>query len=1389
MESPEAYLPIDRCHAIARGQDLPDRTSGASLFADISGFTPLTEALVQEHGPKHGAEEIARKLNKVYDALIRQVHGYSGSVISFSGDAITCWFEGDDGRQSTTCAFEMQQAMAQFAQEPMPRAVTESLAVKIAVTAGPARRFVVGDPKIQLLDVLAGATLDRMAKAEKRARKDEVVVGEEVIQHRGDEARIAEWRIDEVTQQRFAVVSKVKGQNDMLVEPIPLPSLTEEQTRPWLLPPVYERLRAGQGHFLAEILPAVALFLKFGEIDYDQDNTAGEKLDSFVRWVQDILARFGGYLIQLTNGDKGSYLYAAFGAPLAHDDDPARAVAAALELRSLPPELDFITSVQIGISQGRMWTGAYGGSTRCTYGVLGDEVNVAARLMSEARSGQVLVTQRVADATGGLYHFRDLESVPVKGKQVRIPVSLALGIKPPAPPGLSTPYKHPLVGREKELAQMAQVLEAALVSEGQILRVEGAAGIGKSHLVSEFITRAASRGCRVAQGVCRSTSRDIAYYAWRWIFRSLFDVANEPSEGEERAAWIARQMAQVEATVSKTNPGWLARLPLLGELLGVPIPDNPTTAALNPEMRQQWLITLAVELIQTWARIHPLVLLLEDAHWMDEASQKLTQSLGRAIAQTPVVLTLAQRSQDEPLLPDLNRLSYHHHLDLRELPPDGIEALVSDRLQGKPSALALALIQVQAQGNPFFTEELVNNLRESGGLIKLADGTWTLSRAIFDTLRDAHCIVKDAARGEWVLAPDARLPAEDLGMPDSIDGIVLSRIDRLPETHKLTLKVASVAGPVFEFNLLARSHPLHPGSEALLEQVKALEARDFLRLETSPHGLTCTFKHTITQEVTYGTLLREQQRELHLAVGEAMEQLLPDEVERLAYHYRCCGARDKAMVYLDRSARKAQRAFANETALTYYNQALELEQRWEWRKGRVEVLHILGQRDDEQESLKTLEAASGAPAFDVASLWGQYYEAIAEYPQARVQVERALAAFQELSDVAGQVRCLNQLGAIAAREGKFDRAKDRYGQALDTLGDIAQILIRTLNGLGIAECQQGQFAESKKHFEQALELNRIHDNRLEEAQALSNLGLAAYYQRKFAEALAYHQQAFTIRQKIGDRVGEGSSLYNQAAIFLETGDYGQAQDCLLRALAVHQATGNLWDEAKVRNVLGVLFLTVGDWPQARACFQYGLKLAQEIGDKAGQADALCNLGLCHTGLFALENQNLEAAGQALTESLVLAQSFNDKALMAMCHSYQGLVDLQAGRPVQAIEQARAALGLRQELGLTLLTTIDLTTLSQAYLVSGDMPTALEYAHQAMNVLDECHGEGPEFPQRDYLICYRVFLAAGEEQTARACLQSAHELVMSKADKITDSALRRSFLERVQFNREIVQAMG
>jgi class 3 adenylate cyclase len=214
MESTAAYIPMDRRQAMSRGQDLPDRTQGAALFADISGSTPLTEALVQELGPRRGTDELTRQLNLVYETLIAEVHRYGGSVITFSGDATTCWFDGDGGQRAIACGLGMQETMDQFAEVETPSGSTVSLAMKAAVATGPVRRFLVGDPEIQRMDVLAGATLDRMAAGEHQAERGEVIAEGNTVTWLGEQVMVAEWREDAEINERFAVVSELTCQVD-----------------------------------------------------------------------------------------------------------------------------------------------------------------------------------------------------------------------------------------------------------------------------------------------------------------------------------------------------------------------------------------------------------------------------------------------------------------------------------------------------------------------------------------------------------------------------------------------------------------------------------------------------------------------------------------------------------------------------------------------------------------------------------------------------------------------------------------------------------------------------------------------------------------------------------------------------------------------------------------------------------------------------------------------------------------------------------------------------------------------------------------------------------------------------------------------------------------------
>jgi tetratricopeptide (TPR) repeat protein len=292
--------------------------------------------------------------------------------------------------------------------------------------------------------------------------------------------------------------------------------------------------------------------------------------------------------------------------------------------------------------------------------------------------------------------------------------------------------------------------------------------------------------------------------------------------------------------------------------------------------------------------------------------------------------------------------------------------------------------------------------------------------------------------------------------------------------------------------------------------------------------------------------------------------------------------------------------------------------------------------------------------------------------------------------------------------------------------------------------------------------------------------VVSLYQRHLAEALAHYRQALEIWETIGDRAGEGMSWHNLAQISRDLGDYDQAQKYLDAALAIFRAINNRWEEVNVWNSLGIFYQELGNLSKAETCLQQGLILAREIGDEAGQAYILVNLGL-----VMRDQGKLEAAKLLLTTGLALAQAQDDQYLVSSFLNYLSTVNLQAGDLKQAIVQAEESLTLRQELKMHFATPDNLAILAAAYLASGDLTQALDYAAQTRTILEECGGEGPEFPQQDYFIIYQIFTATGQTEHAQAALQSAYILVMSRAEKITDQTLRQSFLEQVAINRAII----
>ena len=992
FDNPEAYIARDRRRALAAGAELPDRVHGAALFADISGFTPLTEALAAELGAQRGAEELTATLNRVFHEVIAELDRFGGDVIYFSGDAVTCWIDHDDGVRAAACALAMQETMARVGEVRTPDGTTVRLAMKIAVAVGPARRFVVGDPEIQLIDVLAGRLIDDLAAAEHLAEKGEVVLDQSAIEFLTTRAEIGERRRDEES-------GRIVGVLEGLTEPVPdSPAddadrpLPEELVKPWLLPPVYERLRTGRGEFLAELRPAFPVFVRFTGIDYDEDDDAIANLDDFIRRAQRVFADCGGNLLQLTLGDKGAYLYAVFGSPHAHEDDAARAAAAGLYLLAL----EGVTSaqdLQIGIAHGRLRSGTYGHDLRRTFVCLGDAVNLAARLMSVAPIGQIYVEETVRALAGDAFAWERLPDMTVKGKAEPVSVYGLRGLGD-LPGKRHRRYQLPIVGRRRELEILRGGLARARAGSGSVIGIEAEAGVGKSRLVAEFVRGARAEGVRVAFGECQAFGMNTSYRVWQEIWRTLLGLDDALDESEQRRV--------VERALEAVDPALVIRAPLLGAVLGIAIPENDLTRGLEGELRKTSLESLLADVLRGLAT-EPLVLVLEDCHWIDSLSRDLAGVLARASARLPVLMVAAYRpasESDDGL--GLDRLAHFTELPLIELEPQAAEELIHMRLEpvlGTGAELPPALVDLvvtRSQGNPFYIEELLNYVQE---------------RAVDFS--------------------DERSLAE-LEVPESLHSLVLSRIDTLTEEPRRTLKVASVMGRTFFAPALPSVYPEVGSLERVREHLSSLQAADLVRLDREDDE-AYIFKHVVTRDVAYESMPFALRSLLHESAGDYLETSEPDAIERnldlLAHHYWHSRNDDKKREFLVRAGDAAKSRFANAAAVDYFERVtplLEGDERFRVTRTLGDALETSG--DIVRSEATYREALDLAASRDDASSAGWAETSLAElarkngdYAEAQEWLATARRHFAESGDRQGEGRVLHIAGDPGGRPGGLRR--------------------------------------------------------------------------------------------------------------------------------------------------------------------------------------------------------------------------------------------------------------------------------------------------------------------------------------------------------------------------------
>ena len=1153
IEKAHAYVPMDRRVALMTGRELPAVVRGTALEADLSGFTVLTESLARELGEQRGAEELARRLNVMYDALLHEVHRFGGTVLNFSGDAFTTWLDGDDGARAVACAIALQQRIGELVPWAHGSAPPR---LKVALATGCASRFLVGDPAVQVLEGIAGSLVDEMAAVEHEAQPGEIVLAASTRASLG--AR--------VTVGDRGVLLTFGG----AVEDSPWPPLNEEPSdvgavRPWLFPEVFARLAAGHGDFVAELRPVTAMFIRFLGIRFDTRSESIAQLDAYVRSVQGVMRQFGGTLLQLTVGDKGSYLYATFGAPVAHEDDPARALLAALALRRLrgpagPPS--------IGIAAGRLRAGSYGGSERRTYGVIGDTVNLAARLMQAAGPGEVIATREVKELTAPGFSWTRVPHLTVKGKADPVPVAKLRGTRSAVPHvGRGRiALAGAMLGRGVELAELRARLARAARGNGQVVAVTAEAGMGKTRLVSEFLRQTRDGEVTVIRSECPSYGVNGSYVVWLPIWQRLFGLSGQSSP--------AKRIARVAEQLRRADPAMVPRVPLLAPLLALRIPDTDLTRSLDAKVRKASLEAMLADwLRKTVAR--PTLLVLEDCHWIDALSEDLLEVVCRAARELPLLIIVTMRPRDAseggPLA--ITRQPHFSEVALGRLSDRDVRDLIRQRLERTElppsSADAVGRLAQRAEGNPFYVGELVDYVVDLGA-------------AALDPARLAE-------------------------LPSSLQSLVLSRIDRLEEQPRATLRVASAVGRVFQSALLPLVQPDLGGDPEVRANLGVLERSDFVLPEHT--GDAYEFKHAITQEAAYSTMVGAVRSALHGRIGRVLEARAGDDLERqldlLAHHFGQSDDDERRRVYVLRAADAARARYANRAAIEYYRNVLPLLVGSEREEVLLNIGRALGLAGRWEEAAAAFGEARdraversdpGSQAWAETEL-GELLRKRGLYAEALQTFENARAAMVAAGDEAGVAEVLHYEGTLAAQQQDTDAARTRYQQSLEIrrrLGD-RRAMTRSMNGLGIVAEYENDLRAAAAIYEETLGILVELDDRWHIAALTNNAGYALLLQGKAAEARPLFERAVALEREIGDPHMLANFLSNLGDAARDLGDFDSAMRWYEESLVLARDLGERWLIAYLLEDVGVLAAEQRRPARALRLVAAGAQLRREIG--------------------------------------------------------------------------------------------------------------------------------------------------------------------------------------------------
>jgi class 3 adenylate cyclase/tetratricopeptide (TPR) repeat protein len=1145
------YVPDIIVESLLSPGKLESGIEGSLLFADLSGFTSMSEKLARLG--RRGGEKLAEIINNCFNPLLELVLARNGDVIKFGGDALLILFRGENKTaRAFDCAVELFDWISNNSRIDTP-AGEFNLGIHAGISDGRIFNLIVGESRRDLL--FCGDTVEKAYSAADIANLGQIVVTSRTAGNlpgikfnKIDSDYFLYQYKDEPIRNYFSGHCRVKAID-------PHPDLQLEQ---FIDKELKERLYYNKGRIEGEHRIITSLFIGVNSLRKNLENDPGTALSSIQNYfvnINDIITKNGGYIARIDSSPGSEKILVFFGAPRCHGNDAQNCLRAILEIESALKNLnrDFNSPVthRYGVNSGLCFVGDVGGKIRREYTAMGDAINLAARLMSNAEYGNALVGEETSKTCLRTHIFKDSGEIEVKGKEKPVRTFLLVGEQ------VERQSDTVMIGRDQELSRIKEYIEDIKNENPRLLVILGEPGAGKSLLCGKLRILAAENGIDHFEGNCFKLPEKTAYGPIKAIISALLGLGKKSSQKEKRLSLqrILKELDELE---------WE---PLIAPLLDYFPAAPPHLKNLPEETKKSKIGNILCRIICEAGERDNTIIIIEDIQWIDSASYDIV----RLLTESPDRPGLLFIGRPGNILDELNELVRPEKIELGALTPENSEKLFLSVLGGaKPGEEILQNVVEKSGGNPFYLEEMAKAYDELG---------------------------------------EARFDRADT-VPSGIESVITARIDNLSEMVKKTVRTASVIGRVFGYQVLKEIFPDRARTGKLRDYLNELAGLDLTPVERIQPVLEYIFKHILTQEVAYNGLSFSARKSLHTKAAEyfaSRKRLVKRNPETVAGHFLLAEEHAKALPYLVLSGSKAASEFANKEAFEYFGKALETAIKVKDKKYLIESIRNRGllARDTAQYKLAENDFIKlGKLSVDDRKLQADserelsfIYRMTGEYDKASESLNRLENILPD--DIPNRVFCLNGHAEVARRGGKLPECRQLLLEALSLMenNDIDQGLSATVNNnLGICHWSLGRLKDAEDYYKTALRLYRKLKDLGGQSKIINNLGIISEELGKLQLAASSYEKAEKIFKRIGASRSEAYACANLGTNLLSRGYLQKATAKLFRAREIFDNIGDRHSSAYTLGDLGYIRFREGDIETAKQLIGEAINRGSELKD-------------------------------------------------------------------------------------------------------------------------------------------------------------------------------------------------